>query len=125
MRMRSRRFNPVPWIPSKSPFIRNTCEKEIVARAIHDQSSRREGRFLPVDCTGISSDLFESELFGHAKGAFTEALNHLLSPTLSAPGSAREETHLFPATEGLGRVDAARPRRRPSCLATLGAASTA
>jgi two-component system response regulator HydG len=48
--------------------------KEVVARAIHDHSSRRSGRFQVIDCTAIPETLFESMLFGHAKGAFTGAV---------------------------------------------------
>jgi DNA-binding NtrC family response regulator len=46
--------------------------KELVARALHDQSGRR-GPFVPVNCGSIPRDLIESELFGHARGAFTGA----------------------------------------------------
>jgi DNA-binding NtrC family response regulator len=47
--------------------------KEVIARAIHESSRRSAGRFVPVDCSGITETLFESELFGHEKGAFTGA----------------------------------------------------
>ena len=47
--------------------------KELVARSIHEQSSRRKHRFVPVDCGAIPEDLLESELFGHERGAFTGA----------------------------------------------------
>jgi DNA-binding NtrC family response regulator len=47
--------------------------KEIVARAIHYNSPRREKRFMPINCGAIVDTLFESELFGHKKGSFTGA----------------------------------------------------
>lgn len=47
--------------------------KELVAQAIHDASRRKLGPFVPVDCSGVTDTLFESELFGYEKGAFTGA----------------------------------------------------
>ncbi len=47
--------------------------KELVAEAIHYASARAKGPFVAVDCSGLSESLFESELFGHEKGAFTGA----------------------------------------------------
>ena len=52
--------------------------KELAAKAIHDNSRRAGGPFVPVECSGLTESLFESELFGHEKGAFTGAHNRKL-----------------------------------------------
>jgi DNA-binding NtrC family response regulator len=49
--------------------------KEMCARLLHDRSPRQDTTFLPVDCTTIPDELFESELFGHTRGAFTHAVS--------------------------------------------------
>jgi two-component system, NtrC family, C4-dicarboxylate transport response regulator DctD len=47
--------------------------KELVARCLHEQSSRRDARFVAINCGGVPEQLFESEMFGHEPGAFTSA----------------------------------------------------
>lgn len=47
--------------------------KEVIARAIHYLSRRTHAPFLPINCGGIPTELFENEFFGHRQGAFTDA----------------------------------------------------
>jgi formate hydrogenlyase transcriptional activator len=58
--------------------------KEVVARAIHDASPRRNNRFIAVNCATIPSGLLESELFGHERGAFTGAVSQSIGRFQSA-----------------------------------------
>ncbi len=60
--------------------------KELVARAIHSNSKRKDKIFLPINCGAISENLIESELFGHKKGSFT--------------GAADDKQGLFKAADG-------------------------
>ncbi len=62
--------------PSRLPVLllgESGTGKELFAHAVHEASPRAQGPFVIVDCSGLPHDLFESELFGHEKGAFTGA----------------------------------------------------
>ncbi len=52
--------------------------KELIARAVHEQSNRRNGPFIAVHCGALAETLLESELFGHEKGSFTSAVKRRL-----------------------------------------------
>jgi len=60
--------------------------KEMVARRIHGASDRVDKVFVPVDCTTLTGQLFESQLFGHTKGAFTGAVDNTLGFFRAANG---------------------------------------
>jgi transcriptional regulator with PAS, ATPase and Fis domain len=60
--------------------------KELVAQAIHQQSGREQGPFVVVECSGLTETLFESELFGYEKGAFTGANQRKIGLVESASG---------------------------------------
>jgi len=71
-------FELIPQVASTPSTVLVTGEtgvgKELVARAIHYHSPRREKRFVAINCAAIPETLLESELFGHAKGAYTGAV---------------------------------------------------
>ena len=60
--------------------------KSILAREIHKRSARAEAAFVTVNCPSLSKELFESELFGHAKGSFTGAVNETSGKVAAADG---------------------------------------
>jgi DNA-binding NtrC family response regulator len=60
--------------------------KELIARAIHEKSHRREGPFITLNCAAVPAELIESELFGHEKGAFTGAAARHLGKFEQAEG---------------------------------------
>jgi len=60
--------------------------KELVAKAIHDNSGRADHAFVPLDCSGLTETLFESELFGYEKGAFTGAYSRKIGLVEAAQG---------------------------------------
>ncbi len=83
--------------------------KELAARAIHYQSSRRTGPFVPLNCGAIPDSLVESELFGHRRGAFTDAKQN--SPGVIALADS--------GTLFLDEIDALSPKAQVTLLRFL------
>ncbi len=99
-----KRFEPLIGVSAAISAIRKTIEKvapteadvlilgqngtgkEVIAREIHRHSNRREGIFMNVDVGSLSESLFESELFGHRKGAFTDAKSDRIGRFEAATG---------------------------------------
>ncbi len=80
--------------------------KEVFARAIHYSSTRKDHAFIPINCAALPDQLFENELFGHAKGAYTSAANEQGGLVLEAEGGT-----LF-----LDEVDALNPYAQAKLL---------
>jgi DNA-binding NtrC family response regulator len=83
--------------------------KELAAHAIHYLSSRKNAPFVPVNCGAIPENLIESELFGHARGAFTDARESQLGTVAQAEGGT-----LF-----LDEIDSLSPRAQIALLRFL------
>jgi DNA-binding NtrC family response regulator len=83
--------------------------KELVARALHYRGKRRDQPFVPLNCGGVPDSLFESELFGFERGAFTDART-------SRPGLVRQAEH---GTLFLDELEALSPRGQVSLLRFL------
>ena len=83
--------------------------KELIARAIHERSPRRDQQFVKVNCTAIPRELFESEFFGHVRGAFTGAMHDRIGRFQLADGGT-----LF-----LDEVGELPPEMQPKLLTVL------
>ena len=79
-------FNLIETVARSNSSVLITGEsgtgKELVARAVHYESPRSDKPFIPIDCTAISEQLLESELFGHEKGSFTGAHAQRIAVTM-------------------------------------------
>ena len=102
--------------------------KELIARAIHDNSSRRKNRLVTVNCGAIPEGIFESEVFGHERGAFTGAerlrkgMFELADGGYHLPGrnrrNAADDAGQDPARTGNRRVHARGRTDADSCGCT-------
>jgi two-component system response regulator HydG len=91
--------------------------KERVAKTLHRRSSRKDGPFVAIDCAALPETLLESELFGHASGAFTDARSARIGPVRPGkrrdplPGRDRRAPAWSSAEAPAGASGAARPSR--------------
>ncbi|AOY78304.1 hypothetical protein BJL90_08800 [Clostridium formicaceticum] len=91
---KSNGMKKVLWTAQKASKVSSTVlirgesgtGKELVAKAIHDSSSRKDKPFIKVNCGAIPSNLLESELFGHEQGAFTGAIKRKIGKFEQADG---------------------------------------
>ena len=85
-----RLYDELPRVATSDASVLITGEsgtgKELVARSLHQQSTRKNGPFVAVNCAAFPDTLLESELFGHVKGAFTDARNDRKGLFLQAEG---------------------------------------
>ena len=105
--------------------------KELIARSIHERSRRRKRPMIKVNCASIPRELFESEFFGHVKGAFTGAVKTrvgrfqladggtlFLDEVGEIPTGAAEQTTSRVAGGGSSSVSVMTPRRRSTCASS-------
>jgi len=78
--------------------------KEMVAKAIHAESGRKKGRFIVVNCAGLTDSLLASQLFGHRKGAFTGAVQDVRGAFEMADGGTLFLDEIGDASDGMQKM---------------------